>query len=636
MRERNHWGWGFTDRFPDDASRRALAQQIGALLGVPPPALLPLPPADDLRMPPTRVAVPAALAGFARADDDASRARCTYGRGYLDQWRGFRGDFAAAPDVVARPRDAGQIERVLEWAGRERLWIVPFGGGTSVVRGVEAIGGREVAGVIALDVGALDRVLEVDAVSRAARVQAGVLGPALEAQLEPHGLSLRFFPQSFELSSLGGWIATRAGGHYATLHTHIDDLVESVTMLTPRGAWRSRRLPASGAGPSPDRLILGSEGAFGVITEAWLRVVPRPRWRASAGARFHDWSAAVAAVRAIAQSGLHPANCRLLDKREAQLNLVAGGGEHVLLLGFESADHPVGAWIERALQLAAGEGGKISPPVLRDDGANERATEAGSWRDAFLFAPYLQSALISLGIVADTFETACTWDRFDTLHAEVNERVRGALAQYAGGGVLTCRFTHVYADGPAPYYTFIAPGRGRRTRAMASDPLRRRRRGAVGRRHDHPPSRGGPVAPALVRARGAAAASGSAACDQARAGSRRHHEPGCPPRLTPRAQQRGYDGSGQASRASALLIRLLQDLDVQLGHLEHGRHHAFRFRGILVLQHRAQDSGNDLPGHSESVLEPAALLCFATLGELGPQLIDFLLRLAVNEERDGW
>src|SRR6185295_6061253 len=146
--------------------------------------------------------------------------------------------------------------------------------------------------------------------SRAARIQGGVLGPALEEALRPHGLSLRFYPQSFEFSTLGGWIATRAGGHFATLHTHIDDLVESVRMITPRGAWQSRRLPASGAGPAPDRLVLGSEGTLGVITEAWVRVQPRPRWRARANLRFADFLQAAQAVRALAQSGLHPANCR--------------------------------------------------------------------------------------------------------------------------------------------------------------------------------------------------------------------------------------------------------------------------------------------------------------------------------------
>src|SRR5207249_659486 len=154
----------------------------------------------------------------------------------------------------------------------------------------------------------------------------GALGPVLEEQLAPHGFTLRHFPQSFEFSTLGGWIATRAGGHFATLYTHIDDLVESVRMVTSGGVFASRRLPASGAGPSPDRMILGSEGILGIITEAWMRVQPRPRWRASVSVHFTHFAQAVGAARALAQSGLHPSNCRLLDAHEALLNGVTFDG----------------------------------------------------------------------------------------------------------------------------------------------------------------------------------------------------------------------------------------------------------------------------------------------------------------------
>ncbi len=211
-------------------------------------------------------------------------------------------------------------------------------------------------------------------------------------------------------------------------------------------------------------LFIGSEGTLGVITEAWVRVVERPRWRASASVRFADFLRAAQAVRAIAQSGLHPANCRLLDAREALLNGVASGGEAVLLLAFESADPPLEAWITRALAIATGAGGVSSGAKLKDDGEGARAGgggggEAGRWRDAFLSGPYLQSALLSLGMIVDTFETACTWDRFPELHREVTGRVREALVAHCGAGEVTCRFTHVYPDGPAPYFTFFAVGR---------------------------------------------------------------------------------------------------------------------------------------------------------------------------------
>ena len=166
--------------------------------------------------------------------------------------------------------------------------------------------GCAVSGEVSIDLGALDRVVEVDEVSRAARIQAGAPGPVLEDQLRERGLTMRCYPQSFEFSTLGGWIATRAGGHFATRLTHVDDMVESVRAIA--GEWESRRLPGSGAGPSPDRLLIGSEGILGVITEAWVRVQPRPVHKESCAVAFQSFSAGAEAVRELAQSGLDPSN----------------------------------------------------------------------------------------------------------------------------------------------------------------------------------------------------------------------------------------------------------------------------------------------------------------------------------------
>src|SRR5688572_27856898 len=173
---------------------------------------------------------------------------------------------------------------------------------------------------------------------------------------------MRFYPQSFELSTLGGWIATRAGGHFATGPTHIDDLVEAVRAVTPGGVWQSRRLPGSGAGPSPDRLLLGSEGTLGLITEAWVRVQPRPGNRAGRAVRFASLAGGAEAVRALSQSGLRPANCRLIDALEAQQTGAGDGAQAVLVLGFESTDHPVDNELERALELCRDHGGEPDPP----------------------------------------------------------------------------------------------------------------------------------------------------------------------------------------------------------------------------------------------------------------------------------
>jgi alkyldihydroxyacetonephosphate synthase len=445
-----HWGWGVEDQQPAQAEVEATARLARSQLGfseaeVERPVAL-----AATTLPSPRLAPPASLASIC-AGDDHERAAHAYGKSYRDVVRAFRGQFANPPDVVAYPRDERELEQVLEWCEQAEAAAVPFGGGTSVVGGVEPPARGEHAGTVTIDLKRMGRVLEVDATSRAARIQGGATGPGLEAQLGQHGLTLRHYPQSFEYSTLGGWIATRAGGHFATLATHIDDLVESVRALTPRGCWESRRLPGSGAGPSPDRMLLGSEGILGVITEAWVRVQQRPTFKASAGVRFDTFERGAEAVRALAQSGLHPSNCRLLDPGEAALTGAAPDGTALLVLGFESADHPLDAWMARAAELCRDHGGEL--PEEPKTGA--RGAAEGAWRETFLRAPYLRDTLVAAGILAETFETAITWDRFEAFVAEVRERTREAL----GEGKLTCRLTHAYPDGAAPYFTVLAPAR---------------------------------------------------------------------------------------------------------------------------------------------------------------------------------
>ncbi len=353
---------------------------------------------EQVELPPPRLEPPPSLAGICSTDlhDRASHA---YGKAYRDVVRAFRGRFDHAPDVIAHPRDEREVEAIVEWCVQAGAAAIPFGGGTSVVGGVEARVGDRYEGAVAIDLKALDRVLDVDRVSRAARIQGGATGPGLEHQLREHGLTLRHFPQSFELSTLGGWIATRAGGHFATLYTHIDDLVESIRAVTPAGIFESRRLPGSGAGPSPDRMLLGSEGTLGVITEAWMRVQERPRFKSSAGVTFPDLAGGAEAVRALSQSGLYPSNCRLLDPGEAALTGAADNAA-LLVLGFESADHPVEAWMSRALELCRDHGGAGE--------AKESGDATGAWRQAFLRAPYLRDVFVAAGILADTFGGART------------------------------------------------------------------------------------------------------------------------------------------------------------------------------------------------------------------------------------
>jgi alkyldihydroxyacetonephosphate synthase len=453
MSRRSWWGWGSEERKLDPA---ALAATVRDVLGFPvgeveqPVAL------ESIVLPEPRIQVPA---GAPWSVDPRDRIEHAYGRSFPDTVRAFRGQIDHPPDGVVFVRSEDDIEQVLDWAAREDVAVIPFGGGTSVVGGVEPRVPADRLGVVSLDLSGLDRVVEVDAVSRAARIQAGATGPQLEAQLAEHGLTMRFFPQSFELSTLGGWIVTRAGGHFATVWTHIDDLVESIRAITPTGAWESRRLPGSGAGPSPDRMLLGSEGILGVVTEAWVRVQPKPAFRAARAVRFTDFLVGAEAVRALAQSGLNPANCRLVDALEAQqtnLSAPTQGTQAVLVLGFESTDHDVEDALARGLAICREHGGTPDPPASGPGAGGDAAGAVSTWREAFIAMPYLRDALLQLGVLSDTFETAITWERFGAFHAAVVGAVREALGEPCR---VTCRLTHVYPDGAAPYFTVLAPAR---------------------------------------------------------------------------------------------------------------------------------------------------------------------------------
>ncbi len=466
-RRRKHWGWGYEDQQPSGAQLQEQGAAVFAYLGFGSPDVeLPV-PLEEVQLAQPRVQPPKELAGIC-AQDVHARASHALGKSYCDVVAGFRGRFEHPPDFVAFPGEEREVQALLAWCEDERVAAIPYGGGTSVVGGVEPRVPAGCNGAISIDLSRLSGLLELDEVSRAARMRAGMTGPAIEAALAQHGLTLRHFPQSFELSTLGGWIATRAGGHFATLWTHIDEMVESVRAIAPAGVWESRRLPGSGAGPSPDRMLIGSEGILGVITEAWVRVLPRPRFRAQAGVRFADFQTGADCVREIAQADLHPANCRLIDPVEAALTGAGDGSSALLVLGFESGDHPLDFAIDRALEICARHGGEWDEVRRSDRAAQQREAGAVStWRDAFLQAPYLRDTLVAAGVLSETFETAITWERFESLHEQVNAVACEAVTQSTGAvcgpghgqARVTCRFTHVYPDGPALYYTVLAPAR---------------------------------------------------------------------------------------------------------------------------------------------------------------------------------
>ncbi|MGD9893931.1 MAG: FAD-binding oxidoreductase, partial [Dehalococcoidia bacterium] len=360
---RSIWMNGLEDEEPTPAQReeqaQRLAERIGAAVELPS-----IPRLDELQMRPPRITPPDSLAEFCFTD---TYERALHSKG--DRLEEIGGVFRNPPDIVAHPRSETELEAVLAWCSDKGYVAIPYGGGSSVVDGVTPPEGYDA--VVTIDMDQFDRVLEIDKTSRAARIQAGVYGPALEEQLRPHGYTLRHFPQSFTMSTLGGWIATRSGGHYATNQTHIDEFVESARMLTPAGWWESRRLPGGGAGPDPNRLVIGSEGILGIITEAWMRIQARPRFRATAGVTFPTWEAGYEATRRIVQTKLWPANLRLLDPELARESAEMDGTRSLLIIGFESDEIPQEWPIRQAVAIARDAGGAIDDEDILISGSGE-------------------------------------------------------------------------------------------------------------------------------------------------------------------------------------------------------------------------------------------------------------------------
>ncbi len=457
-KRRSFYGWGFDENAvaPDEL---AWFEKTWASLfkvdGFSPAAM---PREADIQLRAPRVAVPASLQSYV-STDKYERLFHSFGRSVHDLARMIhRKDFSNPPDAVAFPKTEAEISAVLDWCGSNDISAIPFGGGSSVTGGVNPTTDPRYKGAVTIDLKHFNKVLEIDKTSQAARVQGGVLGPDLERQLRPSGLTMRFFLQAWEFSSLGGWIATRAAGHFATVYSQIDDHVESLRVVTPAGLIASRRLPTSGAGPNPDRLFLGSEGALGIITEAWVRLHRRPTIRLSTTVNFRDYEEACAAVRDITQAGLYPANARLLERGEALFTEAGDGTSDVLVLTFESADHPLEPWMDRALEICAGHGGVWDKNALEMEDA-QRTGAAGNWRNKFLRGPYLREHAIARGVMRDTVESCITWDRYLDFQEQVKKKTLAAIREVTGReGTCTVRFTHLYPDGPAPYFTWHALG----------------------------------------------------------------------------------------------------------------------------------------------------------------------------------
>ena len=454
MRARKFWGWGYEDELLTEDEENNIDKRIASTFNLDSVNRINIPRIEDINLENSSIKKPNSLDGLL-SDNKLERLNHSYGKSFPDSARSILGQFPAPPDFVAFPNTEEEISSILDWASSNDIAVIPYGGGSSVCGGVETDVGEDYKGVISLDMKNLNSIIDIDKDSRTALIQGGILGPDLETKLKEHELTMRHYPQSFEFSTLGGWIATRSGGHYATLYTHIDDFVESLRMITPSGLYESRRLPGSGAGPSPDRFAIGSEGIMGIITQASMRLQDRPTFRSSCTVEFNDYKDALNALRQISQAGLYPANCRLLDSNEALFNGAGDGSNHLLILAFESADHDKTYALARALEISKDNQGIYEEPNQSSDA--HRSGSSGNWRNSFIKAPYLRESFTRRGIIQDTFETAITWDKSFEFIENIKEQSAKAILEITGRpSLVTCRITHSYPDGLAPYFTFGA------------------------------------------------------------------------------------------------------------------------------------------------------------------------------------
>jgi alkyldihydroxyacetonephosphate synthase len=477
------WGWGderisFTHR-----DKPALAPFIKRHLGLDVEGETSRPVAfDDLRIPERSVTadLQAALEGAVGGDqvstDPLDRVVHARGKCLRDLIRHRRGDLGRLPDVVVRPRREDEVAAVMRAALAADAVLIPFGGGTNISGSLEAPEEEERT-VISVDMGLMDRVLEIDDESRLARVQSGVLGPRLEEQLNTRGWTLGHFPDSFTHSTLGGWIATRSSGMQSDKYGDVADLTRAVRVVTPAGILSTRPVPHASTGPSVREMVLGSEGRLGIITEATVHVHRVPERRTILGYLFPSWSEALAAMREIAASEASPSVTRVSDSYETQFSF-ATRKDPSLLDRLKSK--ALSEYLERrrdfdleamCLSFIGYEGGKdyvatqrkLVGRIVSSHGGLCVGKGPGELYDQKKFdTPYIRDYLLDRGAPGDVSETSAPWSALPKLYDNVTAEARRAFDELGVRGYIMCHLSHSYHSGACLYFTFAFKPSGQR------------------------------------------------------------------------------------------------------------------------------------------------------------------------------
>ena len=471
-------GWGWRESHYDFEGGEALFwSYLQQELGIPELKPTPATTFESLEIPPTRLneaqlAFLRDLLGDGCRDDAYERVFHARGRSYHDLLALRSGHLGETPDAVVYPRNAAEVETLLGFARAQKLALIPFGGGSSVVGGVNAARRPEQAGILTLDLSRMHRLLRLDPISHLATFECGIYGPQLEEILNQHGFTAGHTPQSFEFSTLGGWIAARGAGDRSNKYGKMEDILAGARALTPSGEWHSLSLPASAAGPDLRQLVAGSEGLFGVIVEATIRIHPLPAAQHHTGFLFRDFATGVEAVRAMAQSPHPPAMLRLSDEKATQFLLRFRKKPDETVSQSQAMLKKLLAWqgySEPALLLLGVEGSAAEVLAARTQltarcvgaGAFPLGNRAGaSWSKSRYSTPYLRDALLERGVAVETLETATTWAKLMPLYHAVRAALERSIdSQLSDGmrGYVMTHISHVYPDGASLYFTFSFP-----------------------------------------------------------------------------------------------------------------------------------------------------------------------------------
>ena len=453
----NAWGDPHEAKPLSDGIRSLLTQALG-VTGTSKAEL----EADQVRLTPSRLAAEhrEALATIVGPEhcrvDDNDRLLRAGGKSTLDLLRRKDAGVQDAPDAVLLPGSDDEVGAILQYCSQHGIAVVPFGGGTSVVGGLDPIRGG-FAAAVSLDLRRFDQLLSFDEVSGEAEFGAGVTGPQAEELLGTHGFSLGHFPQSFEFASLGGFAATRSSGQDSAGYGRFDDMVRGLCVITPAGVLDLGRAPQSAAGPDLRQLIMGSEGVFGVITRVRVAVHPAPQAARYEAWSFPDFATGAAALRAVTQTAAGPTVIRLSDEAETGVNLATTEsiGENQVTGGclaitvFEGTEaHADSRHAETHALMTAQGGTSLGEGPAR------------AWERGRFGAPYLRDALLANGALCETLETATDWSNIPALKTAVTEALTTALAESGTPALVLCHISHVYATGASLYFTVVAGQRG--------------------------------------------------------------------------------------------------------------------------------------------------------------------------------